>query len=125
MRKVTLIACIGLCLLIAMGGCIGRTGKIGKPITERYERQLSRLAVGTSTPQDLQAIFKKDATLKESRIEGGKRIEVWEVFRGGNMDLGQFLMWFQIAHDKDQSILFRFENGTLVSYHGVVHPDKE
>ncbi len=122
MRKVASMACIGLCLLIAMGGCVGRTGKIGKPITARYEQQLSRLEVGTSTPQDLQAIFKK-AALKETRIEAGTRVEVWEVFRGGDLDAGAFLLWFHIAHDKDQSILFRFENGTLASFHSVVHPD--
>lgn len=125
MRTSTRIACIGICLLVSMAGCIGRTGKIGTPINERYRQELSTLRVGTSTPQDLQAAFGRNVALKDSSFAGGKRVEVWEVFRGGNMDVGDFLLWGQIAHDKDQSILFRFENGRLMSYHSVVHADEE
>jgi hypothetical protein len=104
---------------------MGRTGKIGTPISERYKVQLATLKLGESTPEDLEKAFAKIKTpsLKEARIESGKKVELWEVARGGNMDAADFIMWGAVAYDKDQSILFRFEDGKLVSYESIVHPD--
>lgn len=115
-------------LIIAVSlfaGCMGRTGKIGTPISERYKVQLATLKLGESTPEDLEKAFAKIKTpsLKEARIESGKKVELWEVARGGNMDAADFIMWGAVAYDKDQSILFRFEDGKLVSYESIVHPD--
>jgi hypothetical protein len=108
-----------------LAGCMGRTGKIGTPIAERYKVQLAALKLGESSPEDLQKAFAKIKTpsLKEARIESGKKIEIWEVAHGGNMDAADFIMWGAVAYDKDQSILFRFEDGKLVSYESIVHPD--
>ena len=124
MRKL-ISAALFILIAVQLCGCMGRTGKIGMPITERHQERLDKLELGKSTPDDLEAIFGKEASLKETRVEAGNRVEIWEVFRGGNVDVAQFLLWGQIAHDKDQSLLFRFENGRLVSYKGVVHEDAD
>jgi hypothetical protein len=105
-------------------GCVGRTGKVGTPISQRYNTQLASLKLGESTPEDLQKIFKdKKPSLTAERIENNKKVEIWEVARGGNMDAGAFLLWGFVAYDKDQSLLFRFEDEKLVSYESIVHPD--
>jgi hypothetical protein len=111
--------------LILLTGCVGRTGKMGTPIAERYKSQLALLKLGVSTPDDLKTAFgrEKAPSLKEARIENGKRIEIWEVARGGDMDAAGLLLWGYVAYDKDQSILFHFEDGKLVSYESTVHPD--
>lgn len=115
-----------LCVVIVLSpiGCVGRTGKIGQPIADRYHSQIDTLKVGQSTPEDLKAAFKgASVSMKEVKHEAGREVQIWEVFRGGNMDAGAFILWGQIAHDKDQSILFRFENGRLASYESVIHED--
>lgn len=114
-----------LIALLACGGCMGRTGKVGEPIAQLYQDEVGKLKVGQSTPADLKKTFgDSKVSLKEAKIDLGRNVEVWEVFRGGNVDVGQFLIWGQIAHDKDQSLLFRFENGRLASYESFIHPDK-
>ncbi len=111
---------------ILLTSCVGTTGKIGTPIAARYSRELSTLKVGESTPVDLQKDFApKKVSLKESRIENGKSVEIWELARGGNMDAAALLLWGYVAYDRDQSILFRFEDGKLVSFESVVHPVKD
>jgi hypothetical protein len=111
--------------LLALTACVGRTGKVGTPIASRYATQLSSLKIGESTPSDLKACFKdKKPFLKETKLDGGKTVEVWELARGGNMDAAALILWGYVAYDKDQSILFRFEDGKLVSYESVVLPDK-
>jgi hypothetical protein len=111
-------------LVVVMPGCVGRTGKVGTPIAARYATQLASLKIGESTPDDLKTSFgEKKLSLKEAKIENGKKIEIWELARGGNMDAAAFLLWGYVAYDKDQSILFRFEDGRLISYDSVVYPD--
>jgi hypothetical protein len=124
MRRV-LIAVAMAGFLACGSGCMGRTGKVGAPIAEAYKDELTSLRVGQSTPDDLKKTFsEKRVSLKESKTENGRVIEIWEVFKGGNVDAAQFVLWGQIAHDKDQSLLFRFENGRLASYESYIHPDK-
>lgn len=109
-----------LLLLLACGGCMGRTGKVGAPIAERNSDKLDQLKPGVSTPKDLKRIFGSSASLKTKEFN----TETWEVFRGGNMDVGQFLLWGQLSHDKDQSLLFHFADGVLMSWESYVHPDE-
>jgi hypothetical protein len=107
-------------------GCVGRTGKIGTPISVYYQPQLVSLKLGESTPEDLQKAFagkNVPVSLKEAKIEGDKKVEIWEIAKGGNMDTAAFIMWGYVAYNKDQQLLFRFENGKLVSYESVVIPD--
>ena len=112
-------------VLVAVGGCVGRTGKVGEPIAEKYQDKVAELKLGQSTPDDLQRVFKGEKiSQKETKMELGHRVEIWEVFRGGDLDAAQFLLWGQISHDKDQSLLFRFEDGRLVARESVIHPDK-
>jgi len=119
------VVCLCVLCAIYVCGCEGRTGEIGTPITERYDKQLSELEIGQSTPTDLRNAFGSHLSLKEDSVEGGTRVQIFQVFRGGDMDLGQFLLWGQIAHDQDQAIEFRFENNVLVSYQGVVYSDPQ
>jgi hypothetical protein len=112
-------------MALVVAGCVGRTGKIGTPIAARYSSQLSTLKVGESTPIDLKRCFGENkVSLKETKIENGKTVEIWELARGGNMDAGALILWGYVSYDKDQSIVFRFEDGKLISYESVVHPDK-
>jgi hypothetical protein len=112
-------------IALVVAGCVGRTGKIGTPIAARYSSQLATLKVGESTPSDLKRCFGENkVSLKETKIESGKTVELWELARGGNMDAGALILWLYVAYDKDQSILFRFEDGKLISYESVVHSDK-
>lgn len=135
-------------------GCVGRTGKVGKPIAAYYGPQLAELKLGETTPEDLQKIFTITATneavtptrhrpgpaqqsnqiqsvkktkvlvtLKEAKLGDGKKVEVYELTKGGGMDVAAFVMWGYVAYNKDQELLFRFENGKLVSYDAVVLPD--
>ena len=148
---VALFTCLFAILLI---GCVGRTGKVGKPIAAYYGPQLAELKLGETTPDDLQNIFtitttdevvkpnqqhpgqaqqsnqiqhikktKVLVTLKEAKLENGNKVEVYEVAKGGGMDVAAFVMWGYVAYNKDQELLFRFENGKLVSYDAVVLPD--
>ena len=39
------------------------------------------------------------------------------------MDVAAFVMWGYVAYNKDQELLFRFEDRKLVSYDAVVLPD--
>jgi hypothetical protein len=105
-----------LSLVVLLDGCATQTGQIGEPIGSKYQSQLNQLQIGHTTPIDLQKSFNNKASLKEK----GKGYEVWEVAKPGDLDVGSFLLWGQIAHDKDQSLLFRFENGVLVSYNSAV-----
>ena len=76
-------------------GCVGRTGKIGQPISAYYQTQLTALKLGESTPDDLKKLFadkKVPVSLKEAKIEGDKKVEIWEVAKGGNMDVAAFLV---------------------------------
>jgi hypothetical protein len=126
-----------------LAGCVGRTGKVGTPIAVVYQKQLQQLKLGETTPDDL----KKDFTvteeitepnhpgtitktkvlvfLKEAKIENGKDVEIWEIAKGGSMDVAAFIMWGYVAYNKDQQLMFRFEDGKLVSYESVVLPDPE
>ena len=133
------IAIIAATLLLA--GCVGRTGKVGRPISDYYQQQLETLKVGESTPDDLKKAFTitKDikganqthtttttkvlVSIKEAKIEDGKKVEIWEVAKGGNMDVAAFLVWGYVAYNKNQQLLFRFEDGKLGSYESVVIPD--
>lgn len=108
-----------LCALaigLFLAGCAGQTGQIGEPIGSKYQPQLNQIQIGKTTPTDLQTLFKNKVSLKEK----GRGYEVWEVAKPGDLDVGTFLLWGQINHDKDQSLLFRFENGVLVSYNSAV-----
>jgi hypothetical protein len=126
MRQISLFKTLALMVVVVvMAGCVGRTGKVGTPIAARYATQLASLKVGESTPNDLKTYFgEKNVSLKEVKIENGKTVEIWELARGGNMDVAAFVMWGYVAYNKDQSILFRFEDRKLVSYESVVLPDK-
>ena len=107
-------------------GCVGRTGKVGTPISTRYQTQLASLKLDESTPDDLKNIFapiKIPISLKEAKMDGDKKVEIWQVARGGNMDAAALLLWGYVSYDKDQEILFRFENDKLISYESVVIPD--
>jgi hypothetical protein len=109
--------------LIITGAFFGLRDREARAPTNRA--QLTLLTVGESTPDDLHNCLEdKKVSFKEGRIENGKKSEVWELRGGGNMDTAAFLLWGQVAYDKDQSILFRFEDGRLVSYESLVHPDK-
>ena len=119
-KAMTLALLISVCMFTSQG-CIGRTGKSGKPIAERYAAKLEQLQVGKTTPEDLKRLFGRHASLQSTQAG----TETWEVFRGGNMDVGQFLMWAQIAHDKDQRMIFTFHNGRLSSWWREVVPDDE
>ena len=115
-----------LLAMALLAGCVGRTGKIGKPISTYYQAQLTSLKLGESTPNDLKKLFEaKEApvSLKEAKIEGDKKVEIWQVAKGGNMDVAAFLAWGYVAYNKDQQLLFRFENDKLASYESVVIPD--
>jgi len=101
---------------LVLAGCAGQTGQIGEPIGNKYQSQLNQIQIGKTTPSDLQRLFSNKASLKEK----GSGYEVWEVAKPGDLDVGTFLLWGQIDHDKDQSLLFRFENGVLVSYNSAV-----
>lgn len=121
-KSMKIILCTLFCMFALMlSGCVGRTGKAGVPITERYNDQIKQLEVGKSTPAELKKIFTTNASLQSAKDE----IEIWEVFRGGNVDVAQFLLWGQIAHDKDQRILFTFKNGLLTEWHSEILPDPE
>lgn len=118
----TLVAIISLAALLC--GCVGRTGKVGIPIGVRFATQLDCLKVGVSTPDDLKKCFApRPVALVETKIEGGKLVEIWEVARGGNMDVAAFVTWGNVYYDKDQAIYFRFENKILVAIQTVVLPD--
>ena len=111
---------------VLLVGCVGRTGKVGTPIATRYQTQLTSLKLGESTPDDLKRLFaekKVPVSLKEVKMDGDKKVEIWQVARGGNMDAAGFLLWGYVSYDKDQELLFRFENDKLVSYECVVLPD--
>jgi hypothetical protein len=134
-----IVAAIAAIILLA--GCVGRTGKVGRPISDYYQQQLESLKLGESTPDDLKRAFtitkevkgpnqtrtttttKVLVSLKEAKIENSKKVEIWEVAKGGNMDVAAFLVWGYVAYNKDQQLLFRFEDGKLVSYESVVIPD--
>jgi hypothetical protein len=121
MKRMLILAVV---LAVALAGCVTRTGRVGKPIAERYGERLAQLKVGESTVFDLrQVMVNEKVSQAEVRIENGKRVEIWELARGGNMDAGAFLVWGVMAYDKDQSMRFRFEDGKLVSFESVVHPD--
>ena len=127
--------------MVLLAGCVGRTGKIGTPISAYYQRQLESLKLGESTPDDLKNCFtitneikqpnqtrtttktKVLVSLKEAKIENGKKVEIWEVIKGGGMDAAAFIVWGYVAYNKDQVLLFRFEDGKLASYESVVIPD--
>jgi hypothetical protein len=107
-------------------GCVGRTGKVGTPISATYGTQLEALKLGVSTPDDLKKLFATKnvpVALKEAKLENGKQVEIYEVAKGGSMDAAAFVMWGYVAYNKDQELLFRFEDGKLVSYEAVVLPD--
>jgi hypothetical protein len=122
-HKLTVVVIV---TMVFLGGCVGRTGKVGTPISTRYQNQLASLKLGESTPDDLKKLFaekKIPVSLKEAKIEGDKKVEIWQVARGGNMDAAGLILWGYVAYDKDQELLFRFENDKLVSYESVVIPD--
>ena len=124
MIKTLRISGLSALLVVALAGntaCMGRTGKIGKPIAQKHTRKLEKLQVGVSTPEDLQELFGKKVSLKTSSYGS----ETWELFDGGNVDVGQVLLWGQLSHDKDQSLVFKFSNNRLTSWRSVVHPDPE
>lgn len=119
MREINLVM---VCALLV--GCAGRTGKIGTPIAQRFSSQLSQLSIGKTTVEELKQTFApKPLALKESKIIDGKKVEIWQLARGGSMDAAAFIMWGYVAYDKDQEILFTFENGVLVSFESIVIPD--
>ena len=127
--------------MVLLAGCVGRTGKVGTPISVYYQQQLESLNLGESTPDDLKKYFtvtkevkepnqtqkttktKVLVSLKEAKIENGKKVEIWEVTKGGGMDVAAFVVWGYVAYNKDQVLLFRFEDGKLASYESVVIPD--
>ena len=113
-------------IAVLLTGCVGRTGKVGRPIAAYYQTQLQTLKLGVSTPDDLKKLFAEDkipVSLKEARMEGDKKIEIWEVTKGGNVDAAALILWGYVAYNKDQELLFHFENDKLVSYESVVIPD--
>lgn len=115
-----------IAIMVLLAGCVGRTGKVGTPISTSYQTQLASLKLGESTPDDLKKLFAEKRipiSLKEAKIEGDKKVEIWQVAKGGSMDVAAFLMWGYVAYNKDQQLLFRFENGKLASYESVVIPD--
>ena len=111
--------------MVLLVGCVGRTGKVGTPIADRYQTQLESLKLGVSTPDDLKKIFTKrnPVSLKEAKMDGDKKIEIWEVAKSGSMDAAALLIWGYVSYDKDQELLFRFENDKLVSWESIVIPD--
>jgi hypothetical protein len=79
-----------------------------------------------ATPPTTHAIVTQKkvlVSLQEAKIENGKKVEVYEVTKGGGMDVAAFVVWGYVAYNKDQELLFRFEDGKLVSYESVVLPD--
>jgi hypothetical protein len=96
-------------------GCAGQndqTAQTGGTISDKYQTQLNQLQIGRTTSAELQKLFDNKASLKEK----GTDYEVWEVVKQGDLDDRNFLMWGVMDRSKDQSLLFRFENGVLVSY---------
>ncbi len=125
MTKIKILVLVGIVLAI-LTGCVGRTGKVGTPIATRFQTQLATLKLGESTPDDLKKAFapiKIPVSLKEAKMDGDKKVEIWQVARGGNMDAAGLLLWGYVSYDKDQELLFHFENDKLVSYESVVLPD--
>jgi hypothetical protein len=125
MANVKIFILVGITVVL-LAGCVGRTGKVGTPISTRYQNQLASLKLGESTPDDLKKLFaqiKIPVSLKEAKLDGDKKVEIWQIARGGNMDAAALILWGYVSYDKDQEILFRFENGKLVSYESVVLPD--
>lgn len=146
-------AFILLVSIILTGCVVGRTGKLGKPIAAAYQQQINQLKLGETTPDDLRRIFSITVTngaaqpvqahpgqpqqrqtqivttkkvlvsLKEASIENGKKVEIYEIAKGGGMDVGEFVMWGIISYNKDQEMDFRFEDGKLVSYESIIIPD--
>ncbi len=118
---------VGFLSAFILSGCaVGRTGKMGTPIATRYQAQLNNLKIGVSTPDDLKKSFetiKVPVSLEETKMEDNKKVEIWQVARGGNMDAADLLLWGVVSYDKDQEILFRFEDDKLVSFQSVVLPD--
>ncbi len=148
---------IGGILVFLITGCVGRTGKVGTPISAVYAGQLQSLQLGVTTPDDLKNIFTITVTnevtqsihanpgttpqpaqpksvnpvirkkvlvsLVEAKLENGKKLETYELTKGGGMDVAAFVVWGYVAYNKDQEILFHFENSKLVSYESVVLPD--
>src|ERR1700693_5411591 len=92
---------------LTLASCATQTGQIGEPIATHYQGQLSKIEIGKTTPNDLKHIFGSD---RVSLKEKGAGYEIWEVAKPGDLDVGTFIMWGEIAHDKDQSLLFRFEH---------------
>jgi len=108
---------IGL-LLVGCAGQTDQTAQPGAPIGDKYQTQLNQLQIGQTTPAELQKVFNNKASLKEK----GSGYEVWEVVKPGDLDDRNFLMWGVMDRTKDQYLLFRFENGVLVSYtSGVIN----
>lgn len=105
-----------LVIAIILSACATQTGQIGEPVAASHKKELDQITIGRTTPSELNRIFKGKASLKEK----GAGYEIWEVAKPGNLDVGSFLMWGEIAHDKDQSLLFRFEGGKLASYRSAV-----
>ncbi|MDE2106343.1 MAG: hypothetical protein KGL39_54490 [Patescibacteria group bacterium] len=126
---------------ILSAGCVGRTGKVGEPISQYYQTQLQSLKLGVTTPDDLQRAFtvtnevrvasqnrvvgkpKVLVSLKEERVENGKQVQIWELPKGGNIDVAALLIWGYVAYNKDQFMTFRFEDGKLASFESQVIPD--
>ena len=149
---------IGGILIFLITGCVGRTGKVGTPISAVYASQLQSLQLGVTTPDDLKNIFtitvtnevtqsihaspgttpqpaqpksvnpvdpQKSFSLISGRYSwiNGKKFAIYDLTKGGGMDVAAFVVWGYVAYNKDQEILFHFENSKLVSYESVVLPD--
>lgn len=116
-----------LALLCLCAGCmVGRTGKVGKPISVYYEKQLESVVVGKTTPDDLKRLFATNAApvhLKDSSMEGSHKIETWELSKGGDIDVAELIIWGGVAYNKDQELLFHFTDDKLTSWESVVLPD--
>lgn len=115
-KAVLLLKITAVTLALGLTGCATQTGKVGEPPAKTYKKELEKIEIGKTTTKDLKNIFGS----KASRKEKGSGYEIWEVQRPGDLDVGSFLLWGQVAHDKDQSLLFRFEHDKLVSYKSVV-----
>ena len=111
MKKLLLISTLSPMFILT--SCVTQTGQIGEPIATHYQKQLSKIEIGKTTLSDLKTFFGPDhVSLKEK----GAGYEIWEVAKPGDLDVGSFILWGEIAHDKDQSLFFRFEHGVLASY---------
>jgi hypothetical protein len=99
-------------LLVGCAGQTDQTTQPGAPIGDKYQAQLNQLQIGQTTPAELQEVFNNKATLKEK----GSGYEIWEIVKPGDLDDRNFLMWGVMDRTKDQSLLFRFKKGVLVSY---------